>query len=117
MKRSDIMVCPFFRLTETICKKDFYIDCFCICDPMIIFTHRVNKKGPSKSDKKHIRRKMREMCAYECPKIWEYLNDDDSFDDQHFLSVKKEENNHQNFPEFDNLDDFLIGEVKNNESV
>ena len=71
LKRKDILICPFFRMSQWEYKKGkSIIDMYCSLDGMIFFSQHIDGKMPSDNDVKIIRNIMRETCANECPKIW-----------------------------------------------
>ncbi len=78
VKRSEIIKCPYFRLSSFVIadgRKSY--DMYCKLDFMIFTTYRVESDNITDNDKKAMQDCMRCQCALECPKMWTDPIDDE----------------------------------------
>jgi len=89
LKRRDIIICPYFRLSYWEYKKNKYaFDMCCALDNAIFFSYSVKHDFITKADLRTIRMNMKENCASECPKLWQYydqIEDPDDYDQEEEL--------------------------------
>ena len=79
--RSDILICPFFRLSFRKIKRKEYVDCACTKDQRIFVTRTFSKENNIEDLKENLRERMLHECSLFCPKQYDLKNDETlSFD-------------------------------------
>ena len=108
LKRKDVIICPYFRLSYWEYKKNmFAFDMYCTLDNAIFFSYKSEHPGMTQKDLRIMKMSMKDNCASECPKIWEYDQIDD-YDSNEELYWQMLRDSGGCPPEFD--DDFKFGD-------
>ena len=94
IRRKDVLLCPYFRITEfrDPKAKGFYADCFCLYDnrdtiPYPFAYIKFKSNNPNKQELNHLRNIVIENCYHDCPKMYEnfWANSmDDKDEDEEF---------------------------------
>jgi len=79
IRRKDVLLCPYFRITEfrDPKAKGFYADCFCLYDsdkdpvPYPFAYLKFKSNNPSKRELNLLRKTVIENCYHDCPKMYE----------------------------------------------